>query len=46
MNTIESQFIYNKDRVKSAHIQSYSGPYSVQMRKNTDENNSKQTLFT
>ena len=26
--------------VKSVHIQRYSGPYSVQMRENTDQNNS------
>ena len=29
--------------VKSVRIQSYSGPYSVRMRENTDQNNSKYT---
>ena len=27
--------------VKSVHIWSYSGPYSVRMRENTDQDNSK-----
>ena len=27
--------------VKSGHIRSYSGPYSIQMRKNTNQNNSE-----
>ena len=31
--------------LKGAPISSYSGPYSVQMRKNTDQNNSKYGYF-
>ena len=31
--------------VKSAHIRSYSGPYSVRMQENTDQNNSKYGHF-
>ena len=31
--------------VKSVRIRSYSGPYSVQMRENTDQNNSKYGHF-
>ena len=31
--------------IKSAPIWSYSGPYSVRMRKNTDQNNSKYGYF-
>ena len=32
--------------VKSISIQSYSGPYSVQMRENTDQNNSAHRHFS
>ena len=32
--------------VKSVRIQSYSGPYSVQMRENTDQNNSEYGHFS
>ena len=32
--------------VKSVHIQSYSGPYSVQMWKNADQNKSKYGHFS
>ena len=31
--------------VTSAHIQSFSGPYPVQMRENIDQKNSKYVLF-
>ena len=31
--------------VKSVRIRSYSGPYSVRMRKNTDQNNSEYGHF-
>ena len=31
--------------VKSVRIRSYSGPYSVRMRENTDQNNSKYGHF-
>ena len=31
--------------VKSVRIQSFSGPYSVQMRENTDQKNSEYGLF-
>ena len=31
--------------MKSVHIRSYSGPYSVRMRKNTDQNNSEHGHF-
>ena len=31
---------------KSVGIQSYSGPYSVRMRKNTDQNNSEYGHFS
>ena len=31
--------------VKSVHIRSFSGPYSVQMRKNTYQKNSEYGLF-
>ena len=31
--------------VKSVRIRGYSGPYSVQMRKNTDQNNSEYGHF-
>ena len=32
--------------VKSVHIWSYSGPYSVQLRQNTDQNNSEYGHFS
>ena len=32
--------------VKSIRIRSYSGPYSVRMRENTDQNNSEYGLFS
>ena len=32
-------------RIKSVRIRSYSGPYSVRMRKNTDQNNSEYGHF-
>ena len=34
-----------KHCVKSIRIPSYSGPYSVRMRENTDQNNSKYEHF-
>ena len=32
--------------VKSVRIRSYSGPYSVQMQENTDQNNSEYGHFS
>ena len=31
--------------MKTVHIRSYSGPYSVRMRQNTDQNNSEYGHF-
>ena len=39
-------YVKNRHRVKSVRIRSYSGPYSVQMRENTDENNSEYGHFS
>ena len=32
--------------MKSVHIPSYSGPYSVRMRENADQNNSEEGHFS
>ena len=44
-NTLQSE-ILQVHCVKSVRIRSYSGPYSVQMRKNTDQNNSEYGHFS
>ena len=45
-----SKYNYPKQRhlhcIKHVRIRSYSGPYSVRMRENTDENNSEYGLFS
>ena len=35
-----------KNYVKSVHIRHFSGPYSVQMRQNTDQKNSEYGHFS
>ena len=38
--------VLNNHCVKSIRIWSYSGPYSVQMQENTDQNNSEYSHFS
>ena len=46
MNTSNKPIKYERWAcVKSVHIQSFSGPYSVQMRENTDQKNSESDTF-
>ena len=45
-NCLSEYFAANRYFVKSLRILSFSGPYSVQVRKNKDQKNLIRTLFT
>ena len=45
VNEVSDAIDWYSHCVKNVHIRSYSGPYSVQMRKNTDQNNSEYGQF-